>query len=76
MSQVFLFLSPWKGLEAGRLKNCLLKRRRAAESSICGNLMHDRTGARGLSENSHAVRVSTEQVDVLLDPLESQTLVQ
>jgi hypothetical protein len=38
--------------------------------------MHDGTGARGLSENSHAVRVSTEQVDVLLDPFESQTLVQ
>ena len=46
------------------------------EATICGDLMHNGAGTGGLTEDSNTGRVSTEEMDVLLHPFESEALIQ
>lgn len=62
-------------LESRALENGLLKWSWPIESSECGYLMHNGTTTRRFSNNSDLLWVTAEEVDVLLDPFQSKSLV-
>lgn len=60
---------------SGALRDGLLERNLALQPAIGGDLMHDRPAASAFADDGNAVWVAAKEVDVLLHPLERQTLV-
>lgn len=63
------------GLPSGTLWDGLLEWGLALESTVGCDLVHDGTSTCRLAENCNAVLVTSEQVDVLLYPFQSEALV-
>ena len=73
--KLFLLQVAWDRAETGALRDGLLEWRGAVETAECGDLVHDRATAGGFAEHGHAVWVTAKQVDIVANPLQSETLV-
>lgn len=63
----------WKVWTSG---NAILEQLGAESSTVRHVLQHDTAGACTLARDSHTSGIAVEEVDVLLDPLQSQVLVE
>lgn len=70
---VVVIVLRWKVWTSG---NAILEQLGAESTTVRHVLQHDATGTCALARDGHAGGIAVEEVDVLLDPLQSQVLVE
>lgn len=76
LEELILLPVSWVGLETWALEHGFLEWESSFEPAVRGDLVHDRAGASGLSEDGDFFAVTTEFVDVLFHPVQCKPLIE